>query len=121
VRARLDELKAGEADAYFFVNDAMIHSQDSAIIQRATELRMPTMGYELHGVANGALVGYGLNYREFGRLAAQYVVRILSGANPRDLPVEAVTPGLAINLKTASALNLTIPPTILARADEVIE
>ena len=121
VRARLADLKAGEAEAFFFVNDAMILSQDASVVERATALRMGTMAYELDVVIRGALAGYGLNYREFGRLAAKYVARILSGTDPRDLPVEAVRPSLAINLKTASALGVPIPPTLLARADEVVE
>jgi putative ABC transport system substrate-binding protein len=82
---------------------------------------MATMAYELDLVAQGALAGYGLNYREFGRLAARYVIRILDGARPGDLPVEAVRPALAINLKTAKALGLAIPQTLQVAADEVIE
>ena len=73
-------------------------------------------------VRKGALIGYGISFRELGRGAASYVSRILAGTPPRHLPVEAVSrPALAINLKTANALGLTIPPTLLARADEVIE
>jgi putative tryptophan/tyrosine transport system substrate-binding protein len=121
LRASLAGLSPSEADAIFFVNDAMVLSQDKLVVQTAIARRMATMAYELDLVANGALAGYGLNYREFGRLAARYVIRILEGASPRDLPVEAVRPALAINLKTARALGLTIPLTVQAQANEVIE
>jgi putative ABC transport system substrate-binding protein len=121
LRESLKALQAGEADALFFINDAMVLSQDRLIVDTATGLRMATMAYELDLVAQGALAGYGLNYREFGRLAARYVTRILDGARPGDLPVEAVRPALAINLKTAKALGLTIPQTLQVAADEVIE
>src|SRR5215204_5034571 len=100
----------------------MVNSQETAIVERATVLRIPTIGPWAEAVRRGALVGYGISYRELGRGAAAYVRRVLAGTPPRDLPVEAVNrPALAINLKTAKALGLTIPPTLLARADEVIE
>lgn len=67
-------------------------------------------------------MAYGPDFREYGRLPASYVARILASSLPRDLPVEAINrPALTINLKTATALGLTIPPEILLRADEVIE
>jgi putative ABC transport system substrate-binding protein len=73
-------------------------------------------------VMDGALAGYGLDYRTEGRLAAKYVLRILAGERPNDLPVEITERHLfGINLRTARELGLTIPPTVLARADEVIE
>ena len=73
-------------------------------------------------VRNGALAGYGPDFREYGRRAASYVARILAGSSARDLPVEALDqPALAINLKTAKAIGLNIPPLLLTRADEVIE
>jgi putative ABC transport system substrate-binding protein len=73
-------------------------------------------------VAKGALASYGADYRELGRAAARYVVRILSGTHPPDLPVERIDrPSFAINLKTARALGITVPDLLLARADEVIE
>jgi putative ABC transport system substrate-binding protein len=121
LREGLAALRPGDADAIFFINDAMVLSQDKLVVDTATSLRMATMAYELDLVAKGALAGYGLNYREFGRLAARYVSRILDGARPGDLPVEAVRPTLAINLKTARALGLTIPLTVQAQADEAIE
>ena len=80
------------------------------------------MSHELDIVLRGALAGYGANYRELGREAGDYVVRILSGTPVSELPVQSVTKlALSINLKTAKAFGLAIPPTLLARADEVIE
>src|SRR5215207_712437 len=118
LRDNLAELRAADADAYFFVSDAMVNSQDAVIVDRANALRIPTMASWVDPVARGALIGYGISYRELGRGAAAYVRRVLAGTPPRDLPVEAVNrPALAINLKTAKALGLTISPSLLARAD----
>ena len=122
VRERLRTLAFDEGDAYFFVSDAMVTSQAALIVEAANALRLPTMATNLSAVRAGAVAGYGPDFREYGRRAAGYVTRILAGTLPRDLPVEAVTqPALAINLKTAQAIGLDIPPLLLTRADEVIE
>ena len=77
---------------------------------------------EQDSVAKGGLVSYAVSYSALGRLAAKDVQRILLGANPGDLPVEQFDRlYLVINLKTAKALGLTIPPSLLQRADQVIE
>ena len=118
----LDAMKPGEADAFFFPSDAILLTHSQAIIERATSLGMATMAQNLGLVADGALAGYGLDYREEGRVAARYVLLILGGAHPSALPVAVREQhALGINLKTAQVLGLTIPPTLLARADEVIE
>ncbi len=92
------------------------------IVDFATRHRLPTISDYRSFPEAGALMSYGANARELHRRTADYVDRILKGAKPADLPVELPTKlELVINLKTAKALGLTIPPSVLARADQVIE
>jgi putative tryptophan/tyrosine transport system substrate-binding protein len=92
------------------------------IITLAARYRLPAVYYDRYYVAAGGLISYGSNSVEQFRLAAAYVDRILKGEKPADLPVQAPNKyELAINLRTAKALGLTVPPTLIARADEVIE
>ena len=121
-RERPRDRAAAEAEAFFFVASALITSHTVPIVEAANALRLPTMVRDLGSVRAGALAGYGPDYREYGRRPASYVARILAGTLPRDLPVETVAQqALAINLKTAKAIGLDIPPLLLTRADEVIE
>ena len=118
----LSMLKAEEADAFFYISDAMVLSQAQAIIQTANANRLPTIFPEVSLVEHGGLASYGLSFNEAGREAAKYVQKILAGANPKDLSVEAVGGlHLALNLRTASEIGVTIPPHVVARADRVIK
>ena len=99
---------------------SIIHRE--LIITLAARHKLPTIYWQRIFTAGGGLISYGPNLHELYRLAAGYVDRILKGEKPADLPVQTPTKyELVINMKTAKALGLTVPPTLLARADEVIE
>jgi ABC-type uncharacterized transport system substrate-binding protein len=102
--------------------DIFLTANRGMIVELAAQFRVPTIYQYDYFVRDGGLVSYGVDFPDLFRQAAVYVDRILNGALPADLPVQAPTKfQLAINLKAAKALGLTIPPSLLARADEVIE
>jgi putative ABC transport system substrate-binding protein len=92
------------------------------IITRAGQHKLPAVYYDRYFVTAGGLISYGPDLVDQYRQAAGYIDRILKGEKPADLPVQAPTKyQIVLNLKTAKALGLEVPPTVLARADEVIE
>src|SRR5204863_5221161 len=92
------------------------------IIALAARHKLPAVYYRRYFVATGGLISYGYDIVDMHRRAAVYVDRILRGEKPADLPVQApIKYQLVINLKTAKALGIVVPPPLLARADEVIE
>ena len=110
------------ADALYICADLLINANGVHIVTTALARRLPTISYTREYAEAGALSSYGPSYAALFRRAGDYVDKILHGAKPSDLPVEEPTKlDLVINLKTAKVLGLTMPPTLLARADEVIE
>jgi putative ABC transport system substrate-binding protein len=104
------------------LGDALVMNERKQIADLATAARLPTMYAYREYVVAGGLISYGIKLRESSRRAAAYVDKILKGSKPGDLPVEFPTKlEMVINLKTAKALGITIPPLVLARADEVLE
>src|SRR5215218_8778764 len=89
IRDSLRTLAGADAEAYFFMSDALLTSHAALIVEAANALRLPTMAHELGIVRSGALAGYGSDFRAVGRRPASYVARILAGSLPRDLPIEA--------------------------------
>ena len=115
-------IEASSSEALLIQNDPMLGIERPRILDFALAHRLPTVWEGIFSFPLGILISYGPDLSENARLAAGYVAKILQGANPADLPVQQPTKfRLVINLKTASAIGLTIPPSILARADEVIE
>ena len=109
-------------DGVLVLTDPVLLSNAPRILSFMADQRLPAVYSHREFVAGGGLISYGTSYRELFRRAAGYVDKILKGTKPTDLPVQQPTKfDLLINLKTAKAIGLEIPPTLLARADEVIE
>ena len=117
----IDRLK-GRTQAIYTVGDSFVFENQIQINTLALVARLPTMHNGRGYVETGGLVSYGTSLSDLFRRAGNYVDKILKGAKPADLPVEQPTKfELVINLKTAKALGIDVPPSLLARADEVIE
>src|SRR5215467_439487 len=117
-----DDASARRADALVVVVDAITQANQQRIVDLAMKHRLPAIYSSREFVDAGGLISYGVSYPDLYRRAATYVDKILKGTKPADLPVVQPTKfELVINLKTAKALGLEVPPTLLARADEVIE
>jgi putative tryptophan/tyrosine transport system substrate-binding protein len=115
-------MKSQRADAALVLSSPLTFPNRPRIVQSALRARTPTLGALREYTEAGVLMSYGPSYADHCRRAAAYVDQILKGAKPADLPIQLPTTfELVINLKTAKALGLNVPPTLLARADEVIE
>jgi putative ABC transport system substrate-binding protein len=115
-------MRGERADALFVGASPTLHADRGRIIELAARHRLPAIYQWTEHVEEGGLMAYGASGRWAAQRAAAYVDRVLSGASPADLPIEQATAvTLAFNLKTAKALGLTIPPSLLQRADQVIE
>ena len=117
-----DDASARRADALVVVIDAITQANQQRIVDLAMKHRLPAIYSSREFVDAGGLMSYGVSYPDLYRRAATYVDKILKGTKPADLPVVQPTKfELVINLKTAKALGIGVPPTLSARADEVIE
>jgi putative ABC transport system substrate-binding protein len=111
-----------QVEALYVAADAVVNTNRASINQLALNARLPSMHGFLEIVVAGGLMSYAPDYLDLFRRTANYVDKILRGIRPEDIPVEQPTKfDLVINLKTAKALGLDVPPSLLARADEVIE
>jgi putative ABC transport system substrate-binding protein len=115
-------LRRGDVQGVLVASSSLVTTFPSVIIRLAGAKRLPVPWHRKEWVEQGALFSYGANFPSVGRDAARYVDKILKGAKPADLPVEQVTRlELVINLKTAKALGITIPQSVLIRAEQVIQ
>jgi putative tryptophan/tyrosine transport system substrate-binding protein len=116
------ETLKSQADALYVVGDTLILANRTPIVTLSLGARLPTIFDNRIMAQAGGLMSYGANFPGLFQRAAEYVDKILRGAKPSDLPVEQPTKfDLVVNLKTAKALGLTVPTTLLATADEVVE
>jgi len=115
-------ISRARAEALFVSAGAAAYADRGLVVDFATRTRLPSIFAYRESTDLGGLMSYGVNAADFFRRAATYVDKILRGAKPADIPVEQPTKfELVINLKTAKALGLTIPPSLLLRADEVVQ
>ena len=122
VKGIFASLKRNDADAVVVISPKLLTNFPELILRLSLERQIPLAYHRRALVERGALFSYGPNFIAIGQDVAGYVDRIIKGSKPADLPVQpAVRFELVINLKTARALGLTIPPSLLARADHVIE
>jgi putative ABC transport system substrate-binding protein len=122
IEAAFKQLLGAKADAIITSTDPIILDRREQIVAFAFQHKLPLVGFVLQFAAAGALLSYGPSISWMYRQAGNYIGQILKGAKPAEMPVLQPTQyELVINLKTAKAFGVTVPPTLLARADEVIE
>jgi putative ABC transport system substrate-binding protein len=122
IAQKLAAVPKGTADAIYFVPSSLVGTNIDLLIHKAKEDRIPLAVSETSMVERGALVSYGAEFRLLGLQAAKLVAKILKGAKPAELPIQ--TPEqlpLAINLTTAKAIGLDIPPSVLERTERIVE
>lgn len=121
IERAFDDLKKSPANALLVPGGQVSTVNSRRIVELATKLRLPSMYNSRQFVEDGGLMAYGVNFADLYRRAATYVDKILKGRKPADLPIEQpIKFELIINLKAARQIGLTIPPSVLARADKVI-
>jgi len=119
---KLDAIGWDGTQSLLNAGDTLVSGESRLIADRAAKLKIPTLFEDRYFVEMGGLMSYGPNFRKLHRRAADYVDKILKGAKPGDLAIEQPTNfELVINKRTAKALGMTIPTTVLLQADEVIE
>jgi putative ABC transport system substrate-binding protein len=122
INGAFEAMARAQAEALDVINDPVLIANQERIVSLATKARLPSVcGIKTYAEAGG-LLAYGPDFPALYRRTAFYIDKILKGARPADLPIEQPTKfELVINLKTTKAIGLTVPPTLLASADEVIE
>lgn len=121
LKKSLDNLPKDEGGALFQIPDDLVESEADFIFATARQKRLPTIFNEEGWAIKGALGAYGPNYYQMGRQAAQLAQKILQGSNPGDLPIERASKfDLVLNLRTANAIALDLPPDVLKNADRII-
>jgi putative ABC transport system substrate-binding protein len=122
IRPAFDDASKQHVEAVVVMPDGLLLSNRKLVVELAATHRLPAIYSTREFVDSGGLASYGPNFPDLYHRAATFVDKIFKGTKPADLPVEQPTKfELVINLKTAKALDLTVPPSLLARADEVIE
>jgi putative ABC transport system substrate-binding protein len=118
----LSVVSSARAQALYVIEDSLFLNNRKTLLTLASQARLPVTYGERHFTEDGGLLSYGPNFLDYFYRSAGYVIKILKGAKPADLPVEQPTKlELVINLKTAKTLGLTVPPLLIAQADAVIE
>jgi putative ABC transport system substrate-binding protein len=122
VQNSIDAAARDGAGALFVIEETMLLTHRALILDRAATRRLPTASTNKDFVQRGGILSYGVDSRDMFRQTARYVDKILRGTKPADLPVEQPTKfELVVNARTAKALGLTIPQSLLFRADQIVE